>query len=188
MIEASEDSLKQSELGILVASTLHKLESISDHHVEERRKNFRITNVVVFVVAALLLIIGIINMFYLYHFYQSTMRIIKTTHDLDMTVELIGKNMQQIDHTMGRFNTHIASMNGIYDDISTISYIMPEMHNSMSTLQLNMSNMNDVMGFVNKDIQLIDFHLQGMNYKVANMGGDIYQLAKPIGMFNRFIP
>ena len=89
MTQKSSDSLKESDLGILVSSTLHKLETISDHHVKERRKNFRITNVLVFIVSALLLIIGVINMYYLYGFYQSTMRIINTVHELDSTVNVI---------------------------------------------------------------------------------------------------
>jgi len=188
MDELEQDALKNSQLGFLVSSTLHKLEHISDHHVKERRKHFRITNFIVYIVSALLVIIGIINMFYLYDFYNNTMRIITTTHALDETVITITNNMNQMDHTMSKMNTHMSSMQGVYQDVSSISSVLPKMQNTMSGFEVDMSNMNKIMDFVNRDIQLIDYHLNDMTAKVSNLGVNMYRIAKPIGMFNGVLP
>ncbi|MFK5893222.1 MAG: hypothetical protein QM504_08385 [Pseudomonadota bacterium] len=188
MAEQEQDALKNSQLGFLVSSTLHKLEHVSDHHVQERRKHFRVTNFFVFIVSALLMIIAIVNMFYLYGFYQNTLRIIKTTHALDNTVIDISKSMNKIKQSMGKFNTHMSSMEGVYSDVSSISSVMPDMQKSMSSFQSNMNKMNRVMEFVNRDIQLIDFHLKGMTNSVSNLGSDMYKIARPMGMFNGMLP
>jgi len=188
MAELEQDTLKNSPLGFLVSSTLHKLEHISDHHVKERRKHFRITNFIVYIVSALLVIIGIINMFYLYDFYNNTMRIIATTHALDETVILITNNMDQMDYTMGKMNTHMSSMQGVYQNVSSISSILPKMQSTMLGFKGDMSDMNNTMEFVNRDIQLIDFHLNDMTGKVSNLGVNMYKIARPIGMFNGMLP
>jgi len=185
---AKQDALKDSELGFLVSSTLHKLEHISDHHVKERRKHFRITNLVVYIVSVLLLLIAVVNMFYLYDFYTNTIRIINTTHQLDKTVVVISSNMKKIEQNMDKYTKHMASMEDVYKDVSSISSVMPEMQNSMSTLQYSMSDMNKIMAFVNRDVQLIDFHLKGMTNKVSNLGIDMYKIARPMGKFNGMLP
>ncbi len=188
MTDTNDDALKNSQLGFLVSSTLHKLEHISDHHVSERRKGFRITNMLVMIVSGCLLLIAIVNMYYLYNFYNDTMRIIKTTHTLDETVIDITSSMANMNKNMAKFNAHMDSMPGVYDNISSITKLMPEMNTSMHSIQTNMENMNDVMAFVNRDIQLIDFHLHTMTNRVRHIGGNMYQLARPMGMFNGILP
>ncbi|MFK5986818.1 MAG: hypothetical protein QM479_15535 [Pseudomonadota bacterium] len=188
MVDAKDDALQNSELGFLVSATLHKLEHISDHHVKERRKHFRITNLVVSIVSGLLFLIAVANMYYLYDFYNNTMRIISTTHTLDNTVLDITRTMDEMKNKMVKFNQHMASMPIVYKDISGITAVMPEMQNSMSALQNNIYEMNKIMRFVNRDIQLIDFHLHIMTRKVSNMGVNMFHLARPMGMFNGILP
>jgi len=188
MIAEKDDALKGSDLGLLVSSTLHKLEHISDHHVKERRGHFRVTNTIVIIVSVLLLLIACINMYYLYHFYIDSKRIIDTAHGLDDTVLIISKSMKKITGKMEKFSQHLDSMPAVYDDISSLTEVMPTMQKTMVDFQMNVKQMNTVMNFVNKDIQLIGFHLSTMTQKVSYMGSNIQQLAKPMGMFNGILP
>jgi GTP1/Obg family GTP-binding protein len=188
MNENKNDALQDSELGFLVSSTLHKLEHISDHHVTERRKGFRITNIMVIIVSILLFLIATINMYYLYYFYDDTIRIIKTTHSLDNTVLKITRSMKNMNENMAKFNKHMDSMPAVYENMASMSHLLPKMNSSMLSIKTDMQNMNHVMVFVNRDIQLIDFHLYSMTGKVRHIGGNMNQLAKPMGMFNGILP
>lgn len=183
---ADNDALTQTELGFVVASTLHKLEHVSNFHVKERRKHFRITNIIVIGISLLLFFIALVNVFFLYDFYKSTMKIIGITHDLDNTVVQITSQMDDINHTLAKYNQHMGHMKGMYEDINSISTVMPSMSSNLSDIQYSVMGMNSVMKFVNKDIHLIDVNLQHMTHNVSLMGGNIYQIAKPISKFNKF--
>ncbi len=186
--QQSGDILSQTELGKIVAQTLHKLEYISDHHVKERRKNFRITNMIVLTISFLLVIIAMINVLYLYDFYDSTMRILDTTHHLDDTVVKISNSMVTITEAMMRYNQHMQSMQYIYQDMDSLAQTIPQMQSSLSAIRQQMSQTERLLLLVNRDIQLIDTDLHQMSYQVSLMGGNIHEMAKPMDKFNSFLP
>jgi len=186
--QAQQDLLKNTELGLQVSSTLKKLEYISDHHVKERRKHFRLTNVFVKIISSLLLLIGLVNIYYLFVFYQSTMSIIKTTHQLDETVVDITSTMNLINQSIGNFETYMRDMPDINQEMTAISSILPKIAKSMNNVHGNMEKMNGVMSLVNQDLHYIDFHIQGMTSNVNNLNINIHKIAEPMGKFNSFLP
>ena len=182
------ENLKDSDLGLLVSSTLHKLEHISDHHVKERRHHFRITNIYVGIISALILIIAVFNLYYIYDFYKETMNIINTIHALDDTVKIISDDMVQVTSTMAKFKSHMGNMQGIYADVSSMSDVMPLMENNMSGVKTDMGHLNQNMQEISSDMSMIDFHLKNMSGNVTHMEKNIHDMARPMGKFNSILP
>ncbi|MBF0265271.1 MAG: methyl-accepting chemotaxis protein [Gammaproteobacteria bacterium] len=183
-----QDLFKNTELGLQVSSTLRKLEYISDHHVKERRKHFIITNIFVKIVSGFLLIIGLVNIYYLFDFYQSTMNIIETTHRLDETVVDITSTMNLIDKSVSTFEYYMKDMPNINDQMKEISGILPDISQSMNNVHGNMQKMNSVMSLLNHDLNYIEFHVQSLTTNVNNLNFNIHNIAEPMGKFNSILP
>lgn len=183
-----EDSLINSGIGILVSSSLYKLEHISDLHVKERRRHFRITNIFVWIVSVLIFLIAVFNLYNIYYFYDETMEIIDTIHGLDNTVNDIGQTMKQITLSMSKFNNSMESMEGVYSDVASMSEVMPLMQSNMSDAGVDISYLNQNMSAISMDMNVIDYHLKSMLGNVMHIEQNIHQIAKPMGKFNSILP
>ncbi len=181
-------NFKDSDLADQISSSLHKLEFISDHHVKERRNHFRKTNVFVFVISGLILVIAVLNLYNMYYFYNDSMAIINTVNQLDHTVDDISANMVSISSSMKGINTHMEYMDDVYYDVSSMSDTMPSMRISMSDMGENMGNLNDTIGTINGDMTVINYHLKSMSSNVTGMEYNVHQMSRPIGKFNQFFP
>jgi|GEM_PF-3115837 len=182
------DNLKNTELGLLVSSCLFRLEHISDHHVKERRRHFRVTNMIVAIISSLILIIAVFNLYYIYDFYKETMHIIQNIHDLDDTVKIISVSMDQVTTSMGNMKDDMNHLQGVYGDVSSMSGTMPTMQENMSALTSDMVHLNQSMHHISSDMQVIDFHLKSMSGNVTQMEHNIYDMARPMGKFNDVLP
>jgi len=182
------DNLKNTELGFLVSSCLYRLEHISDHHVKERRRHFRITNIIVAIISAFILIIAVFNLYYIYDFYKETMNIVTTIHDLDDTVKVISLSMDQVTVSMGNMKNDMTYMQGVYVDVSAMSDTMPLMQDNMAILRVDMGAMNQSMQQISTDMYAIDYHLKSMSGNVTQMEHNIYDMARPMGKFNDILP
>ncbi|MCU7837261.1 MAG: hypothetical protein KZQ83_18710 [gamma proteobacterium symbiont of Taylorina sp.] len=185
---SDEDRLANSGIGILISSSLYKLEHISDHHVRERRRSFRITNIFVGVVSALIFLIAVVNLYNIYYFYDETMSIINTTHDLNNTVIDIAANMNQITGSMLNINHHMASMEGVYVDVASMSDIMPLIQNNIADVGQDVAYFNRNMSAISGNMNVIDHHLKSMSGNVMHIEHNIQQIAEPMGKFNSILP
>ena len=184
----SIDQLVNTELGSLISSSLYKLEHISNHHVKERRRHFRITNIFVMVFSTLILIIAAFNLYYIYDFYDETRNIVKTVSDLDHTVKNISVSMVKVTGSMAQFKEHMDSLEGIHADVSSMSNTMPLMQSNMAIIETDMGKLNQNMTGISADMTMIDNNLRGMSGNVSNMGHNIYEMSKPAGKFNTILP
>lgn len=187
-VESVTDKLKDTDLGLLISSCLYKLEHISDHHVQERRRNFRVTNLIVGVISAFILIIAVFNLYYIYDFYMETMKIVNNIHDLDDTVKIISSDMQVITQSMTEFNKHMSSMQGITQDVQAMSGQLPLMQQSLGGIYGDMSALNRSMGQINQSMLSIDNDLKHMSGNVGQMGRSIYEMSVPMSKFNSVLP
>jgi len=183
-----EDRLANSGIGILVSSSLYKLEHISDHHVKERRRSFRITNIFVGIISALIFLIAVVNLYNIYYFYDETMNIINMTSNLNQTVMDISANMNQITTSMQKVNQHMNSMEGVYEDVASMSAVLPLMQNNMSAIGVDVAYFNQNMDIISGNMNVIDYHLKNMSTNVRHIEHNIWQISEPMGKFNSVLP
>ncbi len=182
------DALRDQKIGSIVSSSLYKLEHISNHHVKERRKSYRITNLFVITVAIFILMIAVANLYNLHGFYNETIVIVDTVNSLDSTVETISSSMISVTASMEKINRHVKDMEGVYLDVSAISGVMPLMQNNMALVGGDMGSINNGMDGINKNMNAIDFHLKSMSSNVSRIRYNIRQISEPMGKFNSMLP
>lgn len=183
-----DDVLIDQKLGALITSSLYKLEYISNHHVKERRRNFRITNIFVMVISALIFIIAVANLYNLNGFYNETTAIVDTVIKLDSTVEVISENMNSIAGSMKKIDRNMEHMEGIYTDIHSISGILPSMQGNMALVGNDMGSVNPGMKGMNENMSAVGFHLNNMSINVSRIRYSVHQMAEPMGKFNSILP
>jgi len=185
---SAEDGLRDQKLGALISSSLYKLEYISDHHVKERRKSFRITNIFVMVVSAFIFIIAAANLYNLNGFYDETLIIVDTVRELDNTVDVIADNMVSVTGSMKEISRHVGHMEGIYSDVSSIASVLPLMQGSMTLIGNDMGRVNPSMKGMSQDMNVVGFHLNNMSINVSRIRYSVHQMADPMGKFNSILP
>ena len=184
----TNDALSEQKIGALISSCLYKLEYISDHHVKERRRHFRITNIFIVIVSALILIIAASNLYNLLDFYDETNLILNSVNNLDKTVENVSTSMKSITVSMGKINAHMTHMEGVYQDISSIGEVLPLMQENMVYIGKDMGGLNQNMHGITKDMGAIDHHISNMSGNVSGIRYNVKQMSDLAGPFNSMMP
>lgn len=176
------------QLKALIYTTLSKLESTTYRHRSEREYHMRRTNIMVVITTFILFLIGSFNIYYIYHFYHDSLKIVENMGRINDTVVQVTLNMDQMTATMETFWENITLMEDIDSSTATIAATMPSVRNNMNGMLQNMSIINQDMGQMSNDMAVIDNRFSHVNSGVHYMKGNVRQISKPMGLMNPFMP
>lgn len=171
-----------------IVEVMARLGRETQFHLDERHRHFRITDAVIVGISLLLVVLAIFNIYYVRVLYK----------DLDVTVqtmEAMHKKLRDVDDDMkvitvhfGEFDQHMRFMDPIDDNIASLRQTLPPMYGNMQAMAADMATINADMGLVQQAMLNVDQKMQHMGGGVAVMRANSWQLAKPMGLMNSFMP
>jgi len=157
-------------------------------HMDERREHFNITDKAIRRVSLLLLILAIVNVYFVWVLSRNMDGIVTNMASMQEHLVTVDEDMSDISITVEQFDIHITYMHVISSNIASMTTNMP-------LIRMNMDNMVDSM-------KSIDADMEGMKYSISNIGNNmqhmsgnmsglqynVRQFSKPMGVMNPFLP
>ena len=157
-------------------------------HLDERHRNFKITDAVIVTISLLLVVLAVFNVYYVRVLYKDldvTVRNMESMHQKLVDVE---DDMTVITERFGRFDRHMAHMETINSTITSMASSLPNIRDDMSLMAADMGIIDQDMALVRQAMVNIDQKMQHMTGGVSIMRTNVWQLAKPMGMMNSILP
>ena len=171
-----------------IVEVMARLGRETQFHLDERHRHFRITDAVIVGISLLLVVLAIFNIYYVRVLYK----------DLDVTVlsmEAMYRKLRNVDDDMrvitehfGQFDEHMRYMEPIDVNIASLAQTLPPMYGNMKAMAADMATIDADMGLVQQAMLNVDQKMQHMSGGVAVMRANSWQLARPMGMMNSFMP
>lgn len=171
-----------------IKTTLIKLEKDIDFHRMDRQYHMRRTNFMVKLGVALLIVLGVFNVLYLWDFYIRMQEIVYTITDLGTDVVVVSNHMVSLTETLQKFDTHMAHMPSITNATISMADRMPTMNLAMQQMQSNLGAMNSDISVMRADAVAINQRFANITQGVNMMGHNVNAISGPMGVFNPFMP
>ena len=171
-----------------IVEVMARLGKETQLHLDERYRHFQITDAVIIGVSFLLAVLAVFNIYYVMVLYKDLDGIVNNMDSLFGHLTIVEKDMDAISVSVERFDSHIAFMTPIHDNISSLAVSLPKVRYSMDVI-------NNDMGIINQDMGLIDGAMGNMDQRMiqirGNMGvmrGNMRSMANPMSIMNPMMP
>ncbi len=179
---------QQLRLNQQIAKTLVRLEHDAERHRGAHFYHVRRTDIYVKLVIALVVILGLFNIYYLSHSYDQMYNIVDDITDMNKKVIKVSTHMISLTDTMEKVNTHIDRMPLVSLSTKSISDRMPNINNSIHNMLLDMNSINHEMDKLTGSLDLLNANFNNITTGIDVMGGNVNQLSRPMGVLNNFLP
>ncbi|QEP42296.1 hypothetical protein D5085_03585 [Ectothiorhodospiraceae bacterium BW-2] len=188
MAKAITEEQQQRELREMLCRSLDRLDQLTEQNRFERHYHFRLTNTIVKISAALMLIVAVFNVLYAYDFYLRMLAIVDNISLLEQNTRSISRDMDIVVDTMSQLNSYMTGMEQINDSMILMSETMPQMNQRVGSVVNGMHQINTEMVQMSQNVQLINSSFNHIATGVLIMRGNVNQIAKPMGVMNPFMP
>lgn len=157
-------------------------------HLDERHHHFHITNLVLMVVSLLLVILAVVNVYYIRVLYQDLSGIVNNMDSMHSHMKIVNTSMISITDRVEAIDRHVASMEQVTADTVALA-------GNMSRVRYSMDNIAGEMGVIQQDMGLVRNGMLGIENRLGHMtngvnviGENVRQIARPMGMMNPMMP
>ncbi len=179
---------EQRELREMICQTLERLDHLTEKHRSERHYHFRVTNLIVKISAAIMLVIAVFNVLYAYDFFLKMLEIVDNVSLLEQNTQSISKDMDIIVKTMRELDGYMTGMDQIESSMVTIGETLPRMNLHVTNMVAGMGQINTEMVQMTQDVQNINGSFNHIASGVEVMRFNVNQISRPMGMMNPFMP
>ncbi len=157
-------------------------------HLDERYRHFRITDGVIIAISLLLVILAVFNVYYVRVLYKDLDGIVANMESMYSHLADVDGNMGVITTRMAAFDQHMMHMEPIHGHMSALSETLPKVKGNMNEITANIGGIEQSMGFLSLGMRVIDERVHLMTPGVANMRENVWQISRPMGSINPFMP
>jgi uncharacterized protein YoxC len=157
-------------------------------HLDERDRHFWITNLVIFVISLLLVILAIFNVYYVRVLYKDLDGIVHNMDSMHNNLSQVTNNMSTIAEHVQSIDKSIQYMDNISIHTAEMSKSLPRIGNAMSDMSVNVATINQDMNLMTYSMFNIEQRSGHMTSNVSLMRQNVRQIARPMGMMNSFFP
>lgn len=157
-------------------------------HLDERHRHFRVTDKVIFGISIFMAIIAVFNVYYVWVLSADMDGIVNNMESMHEQIVKVDGEMTLIAASIERYDSHIAYMNNITNNVGTMTAVMPivrvsmdGMTDDMQAIEQNMRNMSDNMTGMSVQIDQ-------MRHGMGGMGNSVRHISRPMGFMNNFMP
>ncbi|MES9876019.1 MAG: translation initiation factor 2 [Candidatus Sedimenticola sp. PURPLELP] len=157
-------------------------------HLDERHHHFRITDLVLMGVSALLIIMAVFNVYFIYVLYQDLNGIVNNMDSMHNNLKEVNVNMAVITGKVGDMDEHLAHMDRIDVQTQSLAQSMPRISGAMSELNTEVATINTDVGLMNGAMSNISHRMGEMTGGVSVMRENVRQISRPMGFMNPMMP
>jgi len=171
-----------------IIDVMAKLGKETQLHLDERHRHFKITDLVIFSVSFLLVVLAVFNVYYVRVLYNDLDLTVENMDSMHKTLMAVDDDMSAIALSVESFDGHIQHMTPINDSIISLSGIMPNMRNNMDMIKADMGFIHNDMGLMGNAMSYIDQRIVRMKNSMPVMRENMRMMANPMGVMNPMMP
>ena len=171
-----------------IIDVMAKLGKETQLHLDERHRHFKITDLVIFSVSFLLVVLAVFNVYYVRVLYNDLDLTVENMDSMHKTLMAVDDDMSAIAQSVESFDGHIQHMSPINDSIISLSGIMPNMRNNMDKIKADMGFIHNDMGLMGNAMGYIDQRIVHMKNSLPVMRENMRMMANPMGVMNPMMP
>lgn len=172
-----------------VVEVIGRLGQVTQLHLDERHRHFRITDGIIMFMSVLLLVLAVFNVYYVRVLYNDMDATVGTMESMYGHLVDVDSDMEVITGYMAAFDNHMAHMDSIRGHmVSVTSTSLPSVRADMGFIADEMVTIEESMGLVARGMNIIDQRVHFMNRGVAVMRENVGQIARPMGKMMPFMP
>lgn len=157
-------------------------------HLDEGHHHFRITNLVIWAISALLVVVAVFNIYFVSVLYQDLNGIVSNMGSMHTNLKGITHSMQSLTKKMESFEVHLEHMDNITNHTGEMTNLLPRIQGAMGDITKKVETIDRDMALVGNGMTNIDQRFGHMTNGVILMRENIRQLSRTMGTLNAFMP
>ena len=171
-----------------IVEVMARLGQATQYHIDERYRHFKITDIVIYVTSALLVVLAMFNIYYIQVLYNDLQEIVVTMDSMHDKLRGIDGDMAAIAQQMDSMDWRIANMEPIAAHMTSIGSNMPRIGDAMDAITTHVGTIDRDMAPLGHGMLVIDQRVHGMLGAVAAIRNSVHQFTGPMGTMNPFMP
>ncbi|MET0047301.1 MAG: translation initiation factor 2 [Sedimenticola sp.] len=172
----------------LFVEVVGRLGRETQFHLDERHHHFRITDMVLMAVSALLIVLAAFNVYYIYVLYQDLNGIVNNMDSMHNKLKEVNYSMASITGKVGDMDEHLANMDRIDVQTKSLAESMPRISGAMAGLNTEVETIRSDVTLMNGAMTNISHRMGEMTGGVAVMRENVRQISRPMGFMNPMMP
>jgi hypothetical protein len=171
-----------------IVEVMARLGRETQFHIDERHRHFRITDAVIVAISLVLVILAVVNVYYVRVLYKDLDGTVETMEAMYRKLRDVDDDMKVITRYFGTFEGHMLQMEPMDVNISSLARTLRPMRGNMIEMAADMAAIDTEMSLVQQAMVNIEQRMGQMSGGVAVMRANSWQMAKPMGMMNSIMP
>jgi len=171
-----------------IVEVMARLGQATQYHIDERYRHFQITDLVIYVTSALLVILAVFNIYYIRILYNDLTGIVGNMDSMHQRLKVTEQDMQAIAGQMATIDQSMQHMDAIHGHMVSLSKTMPHIRVDMHDIAADVGTIEREMGVLGQGMVVIDARTREMLVPVSTMRENVRQIGGPMGAMNPFMP
>ena len=171
-----------------IVEVMARLGRATQYHIDERYRHFQITDLVIYVTSALLVILAVFNIYYIRILYNDLTGIVSNMDSMHQRLKVTEQDMQAIAGQMGTIDQNMQHMDAIHGHMVSLAKTMPHIRVDMHDIAADVGTIEREMGVLGQGMVVIDARTREMLVPVSTMRENVRQFGGPMGAMNPFMP
>lgn len=171
-----------------IVEVMARLGRETQFHIDERHRHFRITDAVIIAISLVLVILAIVNVYYVRVLYKDLDGTVATMEAMYRKLRDVDDDMKVITRYFGTFEDHMLHMEPMDVSITSLARTLSPMRGNMVEMAADMASIDAEMALVHQAMVNMEQRMGQMSGGVAIMRANAWQMAKPMGMMNSIMP
>jgi len=171
-----------------IVEVMARLGRATQYHIDERYRHFKITDVVIYVTSALLVILAVFNIYYIRVLYNDLTGIVDNMTSMDERLAVTDSDMAEVAKRMALFDHQMRFMEPIHGHMVSIAGNMPKIRVDTGEISEDVGGIEREMGVLGQGMLIIDQRTRDMLMPVSTMRENVRQFGGPMGAMNPFMP
>jgi len=171
-----------------IVEVMARLGRATQYHIDERYRHFQITDLVIYVTSALLLILAMFNIYYIQVLYNDLTGIVTNMDSMHERLKVTEQDMSTVAGQMATFDQKMQFMEPIHGHMVSLAKTMPYIRVDMHDIAADVGTIEREMGVLGQGMVVIDARTREMVVPVSTMRENVRQFGGPMGAMNPFMP
>lgn len=171
-----------------IVEVMARLGQATQYHIDERYRHFQITDLVIYVTSALLVILAVFNIYYIRTLYNDLTGIVGNMDSMHERLKVTEQDMQAIAGQMATIDQKMQYMDPIHGHMVSLAKTMPHIRVDMHDIAADVGTIEREMGVLGQGMMVIDGRTREMLVPVSTMRENVRQFGGPMGAMNPFMP
>ena len=171
-----------------IVEVMARLGRATQYHIDERYRHFRITDLVIYVTSALLVILAVFNIYFVRTLYTDLTGIVANMDSMHGRLKVTEQDMSLVAGNMAAIDQKMHHMDPIHGHMVSLAKTMPDIRVDMHDIAADVGTIEREMGVLGQGMVVIDGRTREMLVPVSTMRENVRQFGGPMGTMNPFMP